>query len=96
MLAERDVREICSRSLAQDRDALHAQLAAPTPAGLSKRCHRAGGAISVMEQPYLRGLLNRMVDLLETGSPAQIQSAGASLSAMYDYLIDWLEKLDVV
>jgi CheY-like chemotaxis protein len=55
----------------------------------------AGGAISVMEQPYLHELLDRLDGLLETGSPAQIQSAGASLSAMYDYLIDWLEKLDV-
>jgi hypothetical protein len=70
-------------------------LAAPTPAGLGKWCHRAGGAISVMEQPYLHELLDRLDGLLETGSPAQIQSAGASLSAMYDYLIDWLEKLDV-
>ncbi|QGS33072.1 ATP-binding protein [Cupriavidus metallidurans] len=95
MLAERDVRQIFLRSLEQDRDALRAQLAAPTPAGLGKWCHRAGGAISVMEQPYLHELLDRLDGLLETGSPAQIQSAGASLSAMYDYLIDWLEKLDV-
>ncbi|AVA37752.1 transporter substrate-binding domain-containing protein [Cupriavidus metallidurans] len=95
MLAEHDVRQIFLRSLEQDRDALRAELAAPTPAGLGKWCHRAGGAISVMEQPYLHELLDRLDGLLETGSPAQIQSAGASLSAMYDYLIDWLEKLDV-
>lgn len=86
VLLDQAVRDRFVHALKADRDALVRHLATQSSEGLAEWCHRAGGGVSALGQPYLLALVNRFDALVEGNSPAA-NLAGQSLVDMYDYLL---------
>jgi len=94
LLRDSRARKDFRRCLEADRDALQLQLAGLKRQALETWCHRAGGALSQLGQPYLGALVRRLKTECAGGQPLAVQYAGASLLAMYEYLLTMLDELN--
>jgi len=86
------VRESFWQALHEDRAALLALIRAPSRQVLAAWCHRAGGALTALDQPGLRALVNRLDEQVCSGSLDDVRTTGQLLISMYDNLIDLLEE----
>jgi len=83
------------QALQDDREALRVHLESPSPTLLGKWVHRAGGALTVLDQPYLDELVRCLTHQAGSGAAANVQAAGQALVAMYDHLLELLDEKPV-
>ncbi|WP_454738018.1 ATP-binding protein [Cupriavidus necator] len=77
----------CVESIRADRDELAALLPQASSVELRRWCHRASGAMSVFQHPYIDQFFDRFSAIVKAADPPRIRAAGRTMLDMMDHLL---------